>query len=134
MTIKAETEKKQKTTSWNNTKRDTTTQEPASCTTPAATATTLQAQQQRKTIMSRNEQWIATQLAKFPKGVFSRRKIVKRFEQFFCRQIKTKNAAIEHTKLNKHSRFIRQEEEEQEQAAWRKITRKSCNSCLLAKA
>lgn len=43
--------------------------------------------------MSRNEQWIATQLAKFPKGVFpggKKRKIVKRFEQFFCRQIKTK--------------------------------------------
>lgn len=72
MTIKAETEKKKENNELEQHEERHKTQEPASCTTPAATATTLQAQQQpqRKTIMSRNEQWIATQLAKFPKGVF----------------------------------------------------------------
>lgn len=57
---------------------------------------------------------IATQLAKFRLGVFpaafprslAAAAAAATDSSNFFRQIKTKNAAIEHTKLNKHSRFI----------------------------
>lgn len=91
---------------------------------------------------------IATQLAKFRLGVFPAafpRSLAAAAaatdSSNFFRQIKTKNAAIEHTKLNKHSRFIWWGKLQQQprgwgqrSAVWRKITRKSCNSCLLKKA